>query len=635
MNLDIHNILQQYWGYPSFRPLQEDIIRSVLDGHDTLALMPTGGGKSITFQISALAREGLCLVVTPLISLMKDQVDNLCKRDIKAIAIHSGMTRDEIDVSLNNCIFGGVKFLYLSPERLGTEIFKVRLEKMKVNLIAVDEAHCISQWGYDFRPSYLKIAELREHLPEVTVLALTATATPKVAEDIMNQLRFKQHRLLSKSFERKNLAYLVRQSIDKPNYILKIIRHVQGSGIVYVRNRKKAREIAFFLKKQGITADYYHAGLSDEVRATRQDNWKNNRARVIVATNAFGMGIDKPDVRFVIHFEAPDSLESYFQEAGRAGRDGEKSFGILLCEENDKTKLEKSIDINFPEITAIKGSYHALGNYLKVPLGGGKDLAFDFNLSNFCSTYNLNIITAYNCLKMLQREGYIEFNEDVNNPSKVHFLVGRDDLYKFQVANAAFDGFIKLLLRSYAGLFTDYVAIEEQVLAKRSKTGVDVIRQFLNKLSSLKIINYIPRKNTPLITYTEERLDDKTLYISPQDYRLRKNNFVIRIQDVIRYTFSSDRCRSRILLAYFGQHDAQNCGICDVCIKKNELGLSFYEFEQIKKTVIEKLSESPMQVHKLIEVLNFNEEKAIKIIRWLLDNNYLYYLDDQTIGLKN
>jgi ATP-dependent DNA helicase RecQ len=635
VNSSIHDILHQYWGYSEFRPLQEDIIRSVIDGKDTLALMPTGGGKSITFQVPALAMEGICLVITPLISLMKDQVENLCKRQIKAIAIHSGMTRDEIDVALNNCIYGAVKFLYLSPERLSTEILKVRMQKMKVNLIAVDEAHCISQWGYDFRPSYLKIAELREHLPNVTILALTATATPKVAEDIMDKLRFVQPNLLSKSFERKNLAYVVRQTPDKQNQILKIIKRVQGCGIIYVRNRKKTKEIAYFLKKQGVSANYYHAGLNDKERAARQDQWKNNSTRIIVATNAFGMGIDKPDVRFVIHYEPPDSLESYFQEAGRAGRDGQKSFAIMLCDEKDQVKLEKSIDVQFPEISSIKSIYQMLGNFLNIPYGGGKDLVFDFDLASFCASYNLAIITTYNSLKILQNEGYIEFNEDVNNPSKVHFVVGRNDLYKFQVANAAFDGFIKLMLRSYAGLFTDYVIIDELSLAKRSKVSLDEIRRFLNKLTSLKVIKYIPHKNTPLVTYTEERLDDKTLYISHENFNHRKNNFTTRIQKMIRYAFSQDECRSRMLLAYFGQQHAENCGICDVCIAKNEMGLSYYEFEQIKKIISEKLVQSSLQLQQLVDVLNLNEEKVIKVIRWLLDNDYLCYMEDQTISLKN
>ncbi|HEY4789455.1 MAG TPA: ATP-dependent DNA helicase RecQ, partial [Bacteroidales bacterium] len=604
------DILKKYWSYQSFRPLQEDIIRSVMAGKDTLALMPTGGGKSITFQVPGMLREGLCLVITPLISLMKDQVENLTKREIKAMAIHSGMTQDEIDVALNNCIYGDYKFLYLSPERLGTELFKARLPKMKVNLVTVDEAHCISQWGYDFRPSYLKIADLRNHLPNVPVLALTATATPNVAQDIMEKLRFSEPNLLRKSFERNNLAYLVRQVEDKPSYILRIINNTPGSGIIYVRNRKKAKETAYFLKKNGISASYYHAGLSDEERANRQDEWKSAFTRVMVATNAFGMGIDKSDVRFVIHMEPPDSLEEYFQEAGRAGRDDKKAFAVLLCAPNDQEKLEKNIDLNFPEIQVIKNVYQSLGNFLKVPIGGGKDIVFDFDLAGFCSAFSLNIIIAYNCLKILQREGYIEFNEDVNNPSKVHFTVGRDDLYRFQVANAAFDGFVKLILRSYSGLFTDYVNIEEQTLARRAKVSLDTVFTFLNKLNTLKIIKYIPRKNTPLITYTEERLDDKTLYISHDDYKRRKETYSGRIREVVRYAFSNDKCRSKLLLEYFGQKKTTSCGICDVCTQKTESGLNFFEFDQIKASITEKLTESPLTVEKLVEFINFNDEKV-------------------------
>lgn len=635
MESSIHELLDKYWGYHQFRPLQEEIILSVLDGHDTLALMPTGGGKSITFQVPALAKEGLCLVITPLISLMKDQVENLVKRDIKAMAVHSGMTRDEIDVALNNCIYGDYKFLYLSPERLATELFKARLNKMRVNLIAVDEAHCISQWGYDFRPAYLKIAELRDHLPGVPVLALTATATSRVASDIMEKLRFPQPHILSKSFERPNLSYLVRKTDDKPGYMLKVINRMGGSGIIYVRNRKNAKEIAYYLKKNDISASYYHAGLSDEERASRQDDWKTGFTRVMVATNAFGMGIDKSDVRFVIHHDLPDSLEAYFQEAGRAGRDSKKAFAVLLCDASDEAKLQRNIDSTFPDIPQIKTVYQALGNFLKVPFGGGKDLVYDFDLGSFCSAFHFNVITAYNCLKILQREGYIEFSEDVNNPSKVHFLVGRDDLYKFQVANAAFDGFIKLLLRSYSGIFTDYVTIDEQTLARRAKVSLDSIFQFLGKLNSFKIIKYIPRKNTPLICYTEERLDDKTLYISHEEYRQRKDAYAERVNKVIQYAFSEDTCRSRLLLAYFGQKETDYCGICDVCARKTDSGLPQFEFEQIKNGIFQKLAENPLTVEKLVELFNFHEEKVIRVIRWLLDNDLIQYQDDETIMLKN
>lgn len=630
----IKEILEKNWGYSGFRTLQEEIILSVLQGKDTLALMPTGGGKSITFQVPALALEGICLVITPLISLMKDQTENLRKRDIKAISVHSGMTRDEIDVALNNCIYGDYKFLYVSPERLATEIFKARVEKMNVNLIAVDEAHCISQWGYDFRPSYLKIAQLRELLPGVPVLALTATATAKVCNDIMNKLLFEKPNLFSMSFERKNLAYLVRQTDDKLNYLLRVVQNTRGSGIVYVRSRKKTREIAAFLKKEGVTANYYHAGLSDPERNNRQDQWKSDFTRIIVATNAFGMGIDKPDVRFVVHMEPPDSIESYFQEAGRAGRDGKKAFAVLLCDQADQGRLEKTIDANFPEIAVVKNVYQALGNFLRVPLGGGKDLVYDFDIARFSSSFSFSLITAYNCLKILQREGYIEFNEEVNNPSRVHFIVNRDDLYKFQVANAAFDGFIKLLMRSYTGLFTDYVAIDEQILASRAKVNADVIYQFLLKMSSLKIISYIPRKNTPLITYTEERLDDKTLYIPPDSYRQRKETYSERIREMIVYTFSDDKCRSRQLLRYFGQEEAAMCGICDVCIKKTESGLSFSDFEQIKASITTYLDHGPLAVTKLTGLVPFHEDKVLRCTRWLLDNDFLYYTADQMIDLK-
>jgi ATP-dependent DNA helicase RecQ len=606
----------------------------VLGGKDTLALMPTGGGKSITFQVPALATEGLCIVVTPLISLMKDQVENLSKRDIPAMALHSGMSRDMIDVALNNVIYGGYKFLYISPERLSTEIFRMRLEKMKVNLIAIDEAHCISQWGYDFRPAYLRIAAFREQLPDVPVLALTATATPKVAADIMEKLHFAKPNLLSKSFERSNLSYLVRQVEDKPAYILRIINNTQGTGIVYVRNRKKCKEIAYFLKKEGIAASYYHAGLSTEERTARQDDWKRDFTRVIVATNAFGMGIDKPDVRFVVHVDPPDSLEAYFQEAGRAGRDEKKAFAVLLCDHNDQSKLERNIKLNFPEISTIKSVYQALGNFLRIPYGGGKDMIYDFDLGRFCAAYNISIVTAYNCFKVLQREGYVDYNEEVNTPGKVHFTVNRDDLYKFQVANAAFDGFIKLMLRSYTGLFNDYVDIDEQTLARRARISLDSVFQFLNKLSTAKIIRYIPRRNNPVMVFTEERLDDKTLRISPDDYRKRREVYTLQVQEVIRYAFTDDTCRSQILLRYFGQKNPPACGQCDVCLRKNDAGLTYFELEKFKEELHLRLANSPLPAQNLQDFTIFNQEKATVAIRWLLDNGYLYTTNDGNIGLK-
>jgi ATP-dependent DNA helicase RecQ len=505
---------------------------------------------------------------------------------------------------------------------------------MKVNLIAVDEAHCISQWGYDFRPAYLRIADLREMLPGVPVIALTATATPMVCHDIMKKLNFATPNKLSKSFERTNLAYLVRRTEDKFNYLLKIFANSNGCAIVYARNRKKTREIALFLKKNNIPANYYHAGLSDKERAARQDEWKSDFIRVMVATNAFGMGIDKPDVRIVVHMEPPDSVESYFQEAGRAGRDGKDAFAILLCDNSDQNKLKNSVNQNYPEIATIKKIYQALGNFLKIPIGGGKDIVFDFNIADFVSAFKLPVLITYNALKILQNEGYIEFNEEVNNPSRVNFIIGRDDLYKFQVANVAFDGFIKLLLRSYTGLFTDFVAIDEQILARRAKVSPDAIYQFLLKLSVNKIIRYIPHKNTPLITYTEERLDDKTLYISPESYKNRKENYQERIDEVIRYAFTDDTCRSQMLLRYFGQDDAPMCGICDVCIHKTTVGITNYELQQIKDQVSLKLQNGPLQVQNLVDSISYPEANVLKVVRWMLDNSFIYYLEDHSIDLR-
>lgn len=626
-------ILFQYWGYAAFRPLQEDIVNSVLEGKDTLALMPTGGGKSITFQVPALMKEGICLVITPLIALMKDQVENLRARNIKALAIHSGMDRDEIDVTLNNALFGDYKFLYLSPERLGTELFRARVERMKVNLIAVDEAHCISQWGYDFRPSYHQIAEIRKLFPDIPLLALTATATPEVVKDIQDKLKFKSYNALSKSFERKNIAYLVREAEDKPAYILRIVSSLKGSGIVYVRNRKKTREIAQFLIKNGVSADYYHAGLDDEVRHKKQDEWKAGKCRVVVSTNAFGMGIDKPDVRFVIHETAPLSLEAYFQEAGRAGRDEKTSFAVFLTNDADRVQLQKEINLHFPEIVYIKQVYQALANYLKVPIGGGKFISYDFNLADFCSVYKFHVIMAFNALKILEKEGYIEFSEDVNNPSRVHFTVGRDDLYKFQVANANFDIFIKVLLRSYSGMFSDYSVIDEPTIAARAKIPLDQVYQYLQKLASLKLIKYIPRRKTPAITYLEERLDDKNLYISPDNYRFRKEMFMRRISAVLQYASDKETCRSQLLLRYFGQPHSDECGICDVCTNMHSLGMKNFEFQQLQNKILDTLKNAPSLPDELVNAFGSQKDKAIVVVQWLSDNGKITTLSNGLLSI--
>ena len=614
---DIRSVLKQYWDYDSFRPMQEDIIRSVMSGCDTLALMPTGGGKSITFQVPAMAQEGICIVITPLIALMKDQVENLKKRNIKAVAVYSGLTPREIDVELTNCIYGGYKFLYVSPERLGTEVFQARVREMKVNLIAVDEAHCISQWGYDFRPAYLEIADFREILPDVPVLALTATATPAVVKDIQTQLRFAKPNVLQTSFERTNLVYVVRRVEDKQRYLLETLTKFPGSGIIYVRNRKKTAETAQFLQRNGISADFYHAGLSNEKRSERQDRWKEDFCRVMVATNAFGMGIDKPDVRFVIHLDPPDTLEAYFQEAGRAGRDLQKSYAVLLYEKADRNKLEQRLRVSFPEPDMIRRVYHALSNYLQVPLGGGRDVPLDFSLERFMATYKLEMLTAYHALKLIEREGYIQYDEDPQATAKVHFLVLRDDLYKFQVSNEEFDKFIKLLLRSYTGFFSEYVSIDEAALAKNAKVSIDVIYEYLKQLDRMKIIDYIPRRNHSIITYLRERIDEKHLTISAANYKQRKKIKEEHINAVIRYTESVDRCRSVMLLEYFGEKNVAPCGQCDYCIRHREREITKTDWDRVGE---ELRGTAQPDIAAISQKTGVNEHKVIEIIRQIRDN---------------
>ena len=519
---DYKQILIRYWGYDEFRPLQLEIIESIASGKDTLGLMPTGGGKSITFQVYSLSQKGICIVVTPLIALMKDQVESLNNRGIKALMVHSGMSAREIKLTLDNAVWGEYKFLYISPERLNSDRFVERLKQMKVNLLTVDEAHCISQWGYDFRPSYLNIIEVRKIFPEVRMLALTATATPKVANDIMEKLGFRNQNLLKMSFTRSNLNYLVRNIENKTTYLIETIKKVRGSGIIYVRNRKGTREISDELIKHGISASFYHAGLSNFVRSTRQDNWLNGKTRVMVATNAFGMGIDKADVRFVIHFDSPDSLEAYYQEAGRAGRDGKKSAAVLLFNNTDKTKLKKHITVAFPEISNIKRVYDALCNYLQIASGFGKGQIFEFSLQSFAQAYKFQQAMVYNSLKILQREGYLEFTEEVDNPSRIFFIVTREDLYKFQVANASYDNFIKLVLRSYTGLFSGYVTVDEDLLAKRAGLNREQVYNYLKHLRQSKVIDYVPQNQSPFLYFSKERINVERITISKKNYDVRK-----------------------------------------------------------------------------------------------------------------
>ncbi|MDR1339305.1 MAG: RecQ family ATP-dependent DNA helicase [Prevotellaceae bacterium] len=614
-------ILLKYWGYPSFRELQEEIIFSVAEEKkDTLALMPTGGGKSITFQVPALAMEGLCLVVTPLIALMKDQVENLRKRNIKALMIHSGMTAREIDITLNNAVFGDYKFLYLSPERLKTDIFRTRLERMNICLIAVDESHCISQWGYDFRPPYLQIAEIRRIVPEgVPVLALTATATPKVVEDIMEKLEFRKPNLLKKSFERKNLIYIVRTTEDKFAYLLNILKKETGSGIVYVRNRGATKEIAQKLVENGISADFYHAGLGPDIRSLKQDDWQNGRTRIIVATNAFGMGIDKPNVRVVVHIDLPDSVEAYFQEAGRAGRDGERAYAVLLYNRTDKVKFEQRFRNEFPDIEHIKNIYQSACNYLQLAYGTGKDSSHSFNLMHFSRTHKFYPAMVISAFKFLQKENIAELTEEINNPSRLFFTVNRDDLYKIQINNPDIDNFIKVILRLYSGLFSNFVNIDEAYLAKMMFKSREEIYGMLLRLSKIKIAEYIPQKRSPMLILYEERLDHKNVRISAENYLWAKNRFTERMDAMISYAENDMKCRSIQLLSYFGENNAPPCGECDVCRRRNELNLSKYEFDLLCEKISSILIQSPSSLEDIVKQTE-KPEKTIKVVRWLMDS---------------
>lgn len=592
--------------------------------------MPTGGGKSVTYQVYSLSKPGICLVITPLIALMKDQVENLNRRGIKALAIYSGMTALEMKIAMDNAAWGDYKFLYLSPERTATERFRERIPQLDVNLIAVDEAHCISQWGYDFRPSYLRIAELRDLLPDVPVLAVTATATPRVVDDIQEQLKFRKKNVLRTSYYRSNLVYLVRNEEDKINYLLNTVQKAAGTGIVYVKSRKQTREISDFLRKNNVSSDYYHAGLPHNVRSQKQEDWKSGKCRVIVSTNAFGMGIDKADVRFVIHLEAPDSVEAYFQEAGRAGRDGKTAWAVLLYNNSDKIRLLKNVEKSFPEPDVIKRVYEALCNFYQVAVGFGKDQSFEFNMGTFASNFSLQITTVYNSLKILQREGYLELTDELDNPSKVYFLVDRDDLYKFQVANAGFDGFIKLLLRSYTGLFTNYVAIDEQLLATRANVGPDLVYQFLVRLRTQKIIDYIPQKKAPYVIFTKERIDLNRLKISKENYADRKRDYIDRVDAVIHYASSGHKCRSQLLLQYFGETESVRCGKCDVCRERNELNMSKYEFDTISDQV-KKVLAVPCFYEELLKQVQGKPDNVVKTVRWLLENEKIVYRVDNRL----
>ncbi len=559
-------ILRQYWGHSAFRGIQRDIIESIGSGHDTLGLMPTGGGKSITFQVPALAAEGVCIVITPLIALMKDQVYNLRRRGILAAAIYSGMTRHEILRTLENCILGSTKVLYVSPERIASELFKTKLHHMKVSFITVDEAHCISQWGYDFRPSYLHIADIRQIKPEAPLLALTATATRQVADDIQEKLKFKDGNMFRMSFERKNLAYIVRHATDKRGEMLHILRSVRGSAIVYVRSRKRASEISGWLEENGVEATFYHAGLEHSVKDERQKLWHDDVKRVMVATNAFGMGIDKPDVRVVIHFDCPSSLEAYFQEAGRAGRDGMKSYAVMLYNGSDDTKLQKRIADEFPEKEYIRSVYDHLAGFFQIAVNNGCGHTFMFDIRKFCRTYRLFPVQTDAALKILERAGYIEYNTDPNSDPRIVFLISRDHLYMLNELSPLEDRLITTLLRNYGSLFIDYTYIDEDMIAAQAGLTSQQIYLLLKGLTQKRILHFVPRSKTPFITYTRDRVDGENLIITRDVYEDRKEQFAKRINTVIGYATNDNVCRSRQLLRYFDEPRSTDCGQCDVCL---------------------------------------------------------------------
>ena len=622
-------ILKQYWGYDRFRGIQEDIIDSISKNKDTLGLMPTGGGKSITFQVPALAKEGMCLVITPLIALMKDQVQNLKKRGIKALAIYSGMSRQDIIITLENCIFGNYKFLYISPERLDTELFRTKLRKMHISMITVDESHCISQWGYDFRPAYLKIAEIRELLPDVPVLALTATATPEVVKDIQARLHFRHKNVFRMSFERNNLAYIVRKTENKTAELLHILRSMPGSAIIYARNRRRTKEITELLNNEHITADFYHAGLDDATKDIRQHRWQSGESRVMVATNAFGMGIDKPDVRIVIHMDLPDSIEAYFQEAGRAGRDGQKAYAVILYAKSDKTTLHKRILDTFPEKEYIRDVYEHLQYYYQMAMGDGLDCVREFNIEDFCRKFKYFPVPVDSALRILTQAGYLEYTAEQDSTSRILFTIRRDELYRLREMGEDMDRLIQAVLRSYTGVFTDYTYINEASLAICTGLTRRQIYEMLVHLAKLRIVSYIPHKKTPYIIYTRERVEAQRIHISPEVYEHRKARYETRINAMLDYVTNDTVCRSRMLLDYFGERNEHNCGQCDTCISLRSK--SKVSEQPDRETLCAKvcgiLSRESLTPAGLLKQLPMDKELLTEILHRLLDEGKIIAVD--------
>jgi len=612
-------ILRKYWGFNQFRPLQEEIIQAVLHGHDTLALLPTGGGKSICFQVPAMLMDGICIVVSPLIALMKDQVENLKAKGIEAIAIYAGMGKREIDMLLDNCIYGNIKFLYLSPERLLSPIVRERISYMNVNLIAIDEAHCISQWGYDFRPPYLQLTALREIHPAVPVLALTATATAFVKDDIQVKLAFKNAKVFVKSFERRNLSYAVIDVEDKHKKLLEIVRNVKGSGLIYVRNRRETAEIASFLQRNGIIADFYHAGIEKELRFKKQEDWKKDIIRIMVATNAFGMGIDKPNVRFVIHLDLPDSLEAYYQEAGRAGRDEKRAFAVLLANASDQLILKGKYKDSFPSINEIKKTYHYLGSYFQLAYGAGEGLSFEFDLADFCKRFNLSILKTLAALKFLEHDGYLVLSENIFLQSRIMFIANHEDVYRFQIENAGYDLIIKTIQRSYGGAFDSYVKIKESDLAKRLSISFNDVVGHLNKLQELEILSYLPQTDRPQLQFVLPRADQLHLDIDVKYIKLRQQIQSDQVNAVISYSITSV-CRSKQLLHYFGEEHAAKCKYCDVCLAEKKMEDLAQLKDKIDFEIATLLQTQSCNLDELVNNISVGgEADKIERIRDLLD----------------
>ena len=641
----IYAVLERYWGFASFRPVQEQIIRSVMAGRDTLALMPTGGGKSLTYQVPTLSREGLCIVVTPLIALMKDQVDRLRARRIPAVAIHSGLSPRQIDIALDNCVYGDVKFLYVAPERLTTEAFRLRVERMKVALLAVDEAHCISQWGYDFRPSYLRIAELRERLPGVPVLALTASATALVAEDIMRHLKFAEPHLLRSSFARPNLSYSVRRTEDKEGQLLRLVHNVPGSGIVYVRTREATERIAELLRGEGVTAAAYHGGLGHAERSLRQEEWLAGKVRVMAATNAFGMGIDKPDVRFVVHYSMCDSLESYYQEAGRAGRDGRRSYALLMVAPDDESRIVRRFEQEFPPLEKIKEIYEKVCSYLGIGIGDGAEASLLFNIHDFCAREHLYSGTVQSALKLLQQNGYMTLTDAQENPARILFCVSRDDLYKLRIRREELDHFIRTLLRLYNGVFTDFRPIDEGEIAAWSGYTVEQVKELLKRLWQLRVIRYIPSNRSPVLFMNEERLPRADLYIAPETYKRRQELMRERFGRMLAYAANDTRCRSEVLEEYFGGENPEPCGVCDVCLarrreekrlaRQTDGSAASPEREtELRDLLLARLAVSPADPQALAAAVAADPRQTADALRRLLDAGKITASEDGKLKIN-